>query len=349
MFRASGNGNYAYTVARVKAKKSKILKAEDYNKLLAMSVPEISRYISEAGYSREMTDLADQYSGITLLEYATYGNMASAFRSILSASKGDCKAVVAAYLKEWDYMNVLTIVRGKRSDLSAEDIRSDLVPAGALKSDDLEKLIQLNTAEDVIMTGADMMHVVVPDDAMAAYKAENILAPLEDHFVKQYYHDLLKTVSSNDRPTTVFRSYVRSVVDTKNIETLLKLKSQNVDAETIMQYYVKGGKEVDEKAMAQFAAAADMPALFTELQQLKMFADIKDRISPESSIPQIVNALTHYLADLASAVSAMYPLSVLPVVDYMLHKRTEVSNIRLIAYGANTGLGSETVKELLVI
>lgn len=349
MFRRSGHGNYAYTAARVKAKKSKILKAEDYNKLLAMSVPEISRYISEAGYSKEITDLADEHSGMALLEYATYGNMASAFRSILSASKGDCKIVVAAYLKEWDYRNILTIVRGKRSGLSADEIRRDLVPAGALKIDDFEKLIQLNTAEDVIAAGAGMMHVVVPDDAMATFKAENILAPLEDHFVKQYYHDLLAAVNANDRPTTVFRSYVKSVIDTKNVETLLKLKKQNVDAETIMKYYVSGGKEVDEKAMAQFAAAADMPALLTEMQQLKMFADIKDRITPESSIPQIVNALTHYLAELSSAVSAMYPLSVLPVVDYMIHKKTEVTNIRLIAYGANTGLDSEMVKELLVI
>ena len=78
-----------------------------------------------------------------------------------------------------------------------------------------------------------------------------------------------------------------------------------------------------------------MPALLNEMQQLKMFADIKDSITPESSIPQIVNALTHYLAELAKAVSAMYPLSVLPVVDYMLRKEVEVTNIRLIAYGTS--------------
>lgn len=45
----------------------------------------------------------------------------------------------------------------------------------------------------------------------------------------------------------------------------------------------------------------------------------------------------------------MYPLSVLPVVDYMLAKRREVANIRLIAYGTHSGLDSETIKELLVI
>ena len=57
MFKRSGTGNYAYMSARVKAKTSKLLKEEDYNKMLMMSVPEISHYISEAGYSKEMNDL----------------------------------------------------------------------------------------------------------------------------------------------------------------------------------------------------------------------------------------------------------------------------------------------------
>ena len=55
MFNRSGRaGNYAYAVSRVKAKKALLLKDEDYNKMLLMSVPEISRYISESGYQKEM-------------------------------------------------------------------------------------------------------------------------------------------------------------------------------------------------------------------------------------------------------------------------------------------------------
>ncbi|MDY5678350.1 MAG: V-type ATPase subunit, partial [Candidatus Methanomethylophilaceae archaeon] len=77
MFRRSGRkGNYAYTVARVKAKKSLLLGEEDYNKMLQMSVPEISRYISESGYQKEMAELAGKIEGIDLVEHATYTNMA---------------------------------------------------------------------------------------------------------------------------------------------------------------------------------------------------------------------------------------------------------------------------------
>ncbi len=349
MFRRSGTGNYAYTAARVKAKKSKLLKAEDYNKLLMMSVPEISRYISETGYSKEMTDLANTYSGLELVEYATYGNMAKAFRSILGAASGDCKIMVGAYLRKWDYTNALTIARGRRYGLSADEIRQDLVPAGFLDAEDLEKLLQYNSVDEMISSFCTAAHVRIPDEVMAEYKAEDILAPIEDYVVKVYFRDLLDAVKANDRPTTVFRNYVRSSIDVKNIETLLKLKSENFDGETIMKYYVPGGREIDDKTMSQLAGTADMAGLLNDLQQLKMYADIKDSISAESSITGIVNALTHYQAELASTVSALYPLSVLPVVDYMLRKETEVRNIRLIAYGTSSGLDGELVKNMLVI
>lgn len=350
MFRRSGTGNYSYTAARVKAKKSKLLKSEDYNKLLMMSVPEIARYISDnGGYGKEITDMATAYSGIDLIEYATYANMAKAFRSILGAASGDCKNMVGAYLKKWDYTNVLTIMRGKRFGLPADEIRQDLVPAGALNTEDLDKLLQYNTIEEVLNAFKSVGHVRIPDEVVSAYKAEDILAPIEDYFAMAYYHELLASVNANDRPTTVFRNYIRSSIDAKNIETLLKLKSENIDSEAIMGFYIPGGREIDEKTMGQLAGAADMAGLLNDMQQLKMFADIKDSISADSTITQIVNALTHYQAELADAVSALYPLSVLPVVDYMLHKETEVRNIRLLAYGAKSGLGSETVKDLLVI
>ena len=56
MFGRKGKrGNYAYTVARVKAKKSALMKEDAYSKMLMMSLPEISRFISESGYQKEIT------------------------------------------------------------------------------------------------------------------------------------------------------------------------------------------------------------------------------------------------------------------------------------------------------
>ena len=51
----------------------------------------------------------------------------------------------------------------------------------------------------------------------------------------------------------------------------------------------------------------------------------------------------------AKKFAHMYPLSVVPVIDYMIHKEIEVNNIRTVARGIESGLDKDIIKGLLVI
>ena len=349
MFNRSGAGNYSYTSARVKAKKSKLLKEEDYNKMLMMSVPEISHYISDAGYSKEMADLGNRYEGLSLVEYATYANMAKAFRSILNSSTGALSRMVNAYLTKWDFENLKTIMRGKKYGLPIEEIREDLVPAGNLSMDDLDKMLSLTTIEDILAAFSKKIHIVVPDDVISSYKTNGILGSIEDVLVKEYYKNLLASISSSDRPTQIFRTYIKTCIDLKNVETVLKFKADGITGDVVVEYWIPGGTEVDEKVMPQLAAAQDIQAAVNEMQQLRMYSEIKDSLSQDSTILDVVGVINKYRVELANKVGHMYPLSVIPVVDYMIHKENEVRNIRMIAHGTDSGLDRDTMKKLLVI
>ena len=349
MFNRSGAGNYSYTSARVKAKKSKLLKEEDYNKMLMMSVPEISHYISDAGYSKEMADLGNRYEGLSLVEYATYANMAKAFRSILNSSTGALSRMVNAYLTKWDFENLKTIMRGKKYGLPIEEIREDLVPAGNLSMDDLDKMLSLTTIEDILAAFSKKIHIVVPDDVISSYKTNGILGSIEDVLVKEYYKNLLASISSSDRPTQIFRTYIKTCIDLKNVETVLKFKADGITGDLVVEYWIPGGTEVDEKVMSQLAAAQDIQAAVNEMQQLRMYSEIKDSLSQDSTILDVVGVINKYRVELANKVGHMYPLSVIPVVDYMIHKENEVRNIRMIAHGTDSGLDRDTMKKLLVI
>ena len=328
MFNRSGAGNYSYTSARVKAKKSKLLKEEDYNKMLMMSVPEISHYISDAGYSKEMADLGNRYEGLSLVEYATYANMAKAFRSILNSSTGALSRMVNAYLTKWDFENLKTIMRGKKYGLPIEEIREDLVPAGNLSMDDLDKMLSLTTIEDILAAFSKKIHIVVPDDVISSYKTNGILGSIEDVLVKEYYKNLLASISSSDRPTQIFRTYIKTCIDLKNVETVLKFKADGITGDVVVEYWIPGGTEVDEKVMSQLAAAQDIQAAVNEMQQLRMYSEIKDSLSQDSTILDVVGVINKYRVELANKVGHMYPLSVIPVVDYMIHKENEVRYIR---------------------
>ncbi len=349
MFKRSGAGNYAYTAARVKAKKSKLLKEEDYNKLLMMTVPEISHYISDAGYSKEMTDLAARYSGISLVEYATYTNMAKQFRSILSSATGDLSRMVAAYLTKWDFENLKTILRGKNYGLTIDDIKEDLVPAGSLGTDDLEKIISAPSIEDALALFKSKTGISVSDEALNAYKEEGVLTKIEDEISKGYYKSVLASIEGRDRATSIFRNYFKYVIDAKNIETLLKLKVENVSSENASEFFIPGGYEVNQKVFSQIAAAPDFQSALNETQQLKIYSELKDSLNQNATIMEVVNEIDKYKIKLANQVAHMYPLSVIPVVEYMIHKEIEVRNIRMIAHGTDSGLDRDTMKNLLVI
>ena len=62
-----------------------------------------------------------------------------------------------------------------------------------------------------------------------------------------------------------------------------------------------------------------------------------------------VQDLDHYIANRTKRFSYLYPLSVLPVLDYLLRKEREVYNLRAIVRGKQTGLSSERIEELVMV
>lgn len=350
MFRRSGRkGNYAYTVARVKAKKSLLLGEEDYNKMLQMSVPEISRYISESGYQKEMADLAGKFDGVDLVETATYASMAKVFSSILAASQGELETMVSAYLEKWDIWNLKVILRGKSYGLDTEAIREDLVPAGSLGAESLEKIVALDSIEDIIAAYAKMVSMNA-QDVLDAYKVNLNLGAVEDYVDKYHYQRLLASIDPSSRPTRMFEGYIRKEIDVKNLETILKLKAEGIYGEEVMDYIIPGGKQIDRKFATQLANAETIAAAASDLSQLEFYDVIKDLVEADNvNLSNVVTEMKKYEIAQAKKFSHLYPLSVVPILDYMIHKEVEASNIRTIARGVESGLSKETIKGLLVI
>lgn len=247
-------GNYAYTVARVKAKKSLLLGDEDYNKMLQMSAPEISRYISEAGYHKEMVELAGRFNGVSLIEHATYSNMSYVFNSIIKASQGELKLMVVAYLKKWDAWNLKVILRGKSYGLDIEKIKEYLVPAGSISTRDLDKIVTLNSRDDILIAYSKLAGIP-QQEILKACKDTQTLSNVEDFLDEYYYYSLLSSLNPSSRPAYMFRSYIREEIDIKNLETILKLKTEGIYGEPVIKYMIPGGKDIDKKLAIQLANA----------------------------------------------------------------------------------------------
>ena len=348
--RNNKKGNYAYVVAKVKAKKAALLGDDAYAKMLMMSLPEISRFIGESGYQKEMAELAGRIDGIDLIEHATYKNMARLFSEILRATQGELRDMVSAYLTKWDMWNLKIILRGKAYGVDSESIREDLVPAGKLDEAMLDKLLSLEADKDIIAEFGRMKHLEIPPEVISAYKADGHLRSIEDYLDKLYYKRLLVSIDQLSTPARLFQEFIRREIDTVNLETILILKSEGIRGDEVMNYIVPGGKQIDKKLATQLANADSISVAANDLAQLDFYEDIKEALDAGTgSLRDLVAGMRRYHIRQAKKFSSLYPLSVIPVLDFMINKKVEVDNIRIIARGIESGIDRDTIKGLLVI
>jgi len=348
--RKTKKGNYAYAVTRVKAKKAQLMGDDAYAKMLVMSLPEISRFIGESGYQKEMAELAGRIEGIDLVEHATYRNMARQFSSILQSASGELREMVTAYLTKWDLWNLKVILRGRTYGVDTESIKEDLVPAGNLDAAKLDRLLALETDKEILEEFGRMEHLRIPAEVVGAYKADGHLREIEDYLDKVCYERLLVNPDPTSRPRRLFEDFIRREIDTVNLETILILKAQGIHGDDVMKYIIPGGKQIGRKLATQLAAADSIPAMANDLAQLDFYENIKDALDAGAkSLKDIVAGMKRYHIGQAKKFASLYPLSVIPILDYMINKKVEVDNIRIIARGIESGIDREIIKGLLVI
>jgi V/A-type H+-transporting ATPase subunit C len=336
----------------VKAKKKFLLSKDTYPKFLLMDLNEISRFLGETQYQAEMSALATRWDGVNLIELGTSRNLARVYSEILGFTKGNLRDMVAGYLGRWDAWNIKTILRGKFYGASIDEIKEDLVAAGELSEDDLNRLVSLGSVAEVLEALKRMEGTELSEDMASSVERTGTLAQLEDYLDRSHYQRLVTKIEKRSKAGKEFYTYVSREIDAVNVMTLLKCKRESLAADRITGFFVTGGDEIDQKGFVRLAAVEDMDKLLAELAGLRMFEEGKESLEAfkrTGSLSGVSVELQRYALKSAEKFSHVYPLSVLPILDYIIRKKTEVDNIRIIARGKESGMDPELIKKLLVI
>jgi V/A-type H+-transporting ATPase subunit C len=352
----NGDGNYAYACARVKARKSLLLPPDTYPRLLNMELPQIGRFISEGQYRREVDELSGRHAGVDLIELATYLNLARTYRSVLGFTKGELRALVRLFLARWDILNIKTVMRGRTAGAPWEAVAEDIIPAGAF---DLPFFASLFSAADT----DEMAALLRKGTATSGFEPVLLriirergtlpgLAELENALEKEYYTRLLGSVPDNSSANRLFRSYLGVEVDIVNLKTLFKLKAEDIALEKAQELIIEGGEELGGALVRKLAAAPTFDAFLSELAGTRIFESVRESASQArsgGSLNGVLLALDRHLMARARRFSHLYPLSVLPVIDFLLRKKAEVDNLRTVARGKQSGLDETEIRSLLVL
>lgn len=329
---------WAYIVARTKVMKSRLLKAEDFRKLLNMDFDEIIRYVGETEYKREVDEMGYKYTGPRLLDYALFANLARTYRKLIEVSFGASKFLIAKYLEKWDVWNLINILRGKMAGVQPEIIEDTLVPAGE-KDFEFYKTLIVRDVEEIVKAFEGTPYY----EALSKIGSED-MSKIEDELYKIYYRELLK-LSPSDFAMKLFLDFIRMEVDIRNIKTILRLKADDATAEEIMNCIIPGGYELTEDE-ARKLAAMPLDELVKALEGYWFWKDIEIEGKEVARVEIEFDKI--WISTIAKRASN-YPLSILPVLQYVVLKKVEVDNLRILGWGKWYGLPNEEIERQMVI
>lgn len=352
MWLFGGRGNYAYACTRVKAKKRFLLSRETYSRMLVMDVYEIGRFLGETQYRDQMTRYASRNSGANLVEVAVTRNLAETYSDILGFCTGHLREMVGDYLKRWDTFNVKTVLRGRITGVREEELVDTLVPAGELSEAYLRSLIQMPQTQEVMDALSKRPSLGITPELVREVADSGRLAAFEDHLDKVMYYDLLNDIEPTNTAEKILRDFVRREIDVTNLKILLKLKAEKVPEDKVVKYLIPGGMEYGLDRLRALAQQEGLTPAIEELEKSSMYDEIKasvEQFKVDQKLSGITIALDKALIRTSEKFAHFYPLSVLPIVNYMIRKKVEVDNIRIIARGKQSGLPTKVIEGLLVV
>jgi V/A-type H+-transporting ATPase subunit C len=344
------SGNYPYVCARVRAKRASLLPNDMYSKLLLMDTYQITRFLGESQYKKEITELGVKATGFQLIDLALNKNIAEVYQQILGYSEGDLSTLLCAYLQREDIWNIKTILRGKSYNAKPEEIMKAIRSAGKYPESYWQNIIQqTKTVPEAIelLKGNDYF------DTIDTFKEDWEAYPnlCENKLEQAYYHFLLNSIHGRSEPNRLFLEFIREEIDLVNIKTLLMTKYESVEPATIEPMILTGGK-IPEKTMQLLINAPDFKQFLEELHIIPEYQIIRDSIGTieqTNSLSHLIRVLEKNHLTKATKKSYLHPLSILPILDYFIRKRIEVENLRILARAKEKGLSEQTIKELLVI
>jgi len=212
-----GSSGYPYTNTRVRVMKTKLLKENDFRKMLKMSNAELAAYLNSTEYGREISELAPLFDGANLVEYSLNRNMENTFNKILAFSIKTPEEQARLYLSRFDVFNVKTFLRGKFSGKSDKDILLEIVCAGNLKRGFFERACR----ESESFEGAiEQLKETEFFEIAETFKAN--LAGLEDELDRRYFESVFVESESE------LEEFISDEILVKNTLNRLRAKKSEI-------------------------------------------------------------------------------------------------------------------------
>ncbi|HIK01813.1 TPA: V-type ATPase subunit [archaeon] len=307
------SGEYYYAGTRARAGIAKRISDLDYDRFLKMDINEIVKFLEERNYKEAIDTLGMKYSKVELIERALYQNFAQVIDGILKYVPEQSPLIT--YVTKYDIYNIKSILRGKSSGRSNEELERVMIPAGNLRHEFYLNLIETSSSvADVLkgLKGTQYYKVLAGLD-------QNDIEELEDALDKSYYEKIL----ASGRGDSDFMDFVREEIDIKNAVTILRLGNSKTKVES--KYFIAGGKITVRSLKA--LADKDLTGIYDFFKKRKFWKYVESGIK---DIGKMETGLRKYLMMRSTVLLRDYNPNLKTVLGYIIVKEREMANVRML-------------------
>jgi V/A-type H+/Na+-transporting ATPase subunit C len=335
-----------YTFARVSAMKSKLIKKNDYYKLLKMDIDSIIRFLQESEYKESITKLSSKFSGVELLDHALRQNKVRTFNKLRKISPKPVVDVINLYLGRWDYHNLKVILRGIYSNSSKEEVSNLILAIGNFDKKHFMNLFDKNSISEVLINSKIVKEKEIKD-AIEEFKRTNRLIELENTLDQIYFNKAIEGTKEYSLYGKTLKDFLLRDIDITNIKNIIRFKKENMDKDKISTMLIYSGAKLNRKFLEKVISHNSLKAVLDDFKKTYYGKHID--FSNEEKIIDLEISLNNYNLKTATTASHLNPMTIAGVISYMVRKMIEVRNIRAIVKSKYFGISEEYVEKKLII
>lgn len=303
-----------YTYARVAVMKSRLLRKEDYDRMLKMGFNEILKHIEESEYKKEMHEFDVSSKDLSVIESALNSNLIRTIEKLHQISNEGMKQVLSLYALRYDIANIKTVIRSKFVDIPSDEIKVLLYESINYSKDFFITLSGKERVRDIINTFSSLRKMNIKDDSL--FEIENKL--------DKYYWNRLCTFADSVQ-SGLIADFIREELEIINIRTVLRLQGE-MSKQEIQKYLVRPSRRTLQ--LLEGSDKDKKEILKTDNEEV----DLQLKLLRKSSL------LSH-----KNVLSANY------VLGYLLSKKSEIRNLKILIKAKKFKMDPDVIEKLLVV
>jgi vacuolar-type H+-ATPase subunit C/Vma6 len=324
-------GKYAYSNARIKARKARIL-TKDFMLQLS-SAPDLGAAIlllMQTDYRPELEEYGGTKIKADMIDFALSKNMATRIGMLSQIAPRDDKTLVALITGLWEINNMKIAIEAKERGYSFDKISKYVIDYGRYGRAGIETAMSQPTVEEVIFSlSHNSKYKTIIADALREYKSTGSIFAASLALDKGYYKMLGTILDEVRRRDAGSAELLRNEIDITNLTTLIRSKRRNTPTKYVEGLLMDYGTLRKQNLLQEYDRAKDLAEL---VKSVKLF-DLNGALELYEKTKQLLMFEMHMRNELFKKARHLLSSSVLSfgtIVSYAYMKETEIFTLREI-------------------